>query len=163
MLWPRSDRWSSPKNLGKNTWFGIQMTNLYMFVVFIKNPKKTWTWVNNWVHNSWTRWDPLDNPTAAFARAEGASPGRRIECHAVWRHLLVGLGYWGQYVSGFGVGTTAGNSVGTPLMFPSKSWSPFAYDMWDPAASSRGSWHTLTGGSANRCCTLIHNENFKLV
>ena len=73
------------------------------------------------------RWDPLDNPTAASARAEGASPGRRIKCHAVWRHLLVGLGNWGQYVSGFGVGT---------------SWSTFAYDMWDPAASPRGSRRT---------------------
>ena len=80
------------------------MTNLYMFVVFIKNPKKRWTWVNNWVHNSWTRWDPLDNPTATSARAEVASPGRWIKCHAVWHHLLVGLGYWGQYVSGFGGG-----------------------------------------------------------
>ena len=34
--------------------------------------------------------------------------------------------------------------VGSPLMFPSKSWSPFAYDMWDPAASPRGSRRTLT-------------------
>ena len=40
MVPERSERWSSPKNLGKKTWFGIQMTNLYMFVVFIKNPKK---------------------------------------------------------------------------------------------------------------------------
>ena len=147
MLWSRRDRWSSPKNLGKkHLIWSTDDKSIHVCCFHYESKKKTWTWVNNWVHNSWTRWDPLDNPIAASALAEGASPGRRIECHAVWRHLLVGLGYWGQYVSGFRVGTTAGNSMGTPLMFPSKSWSPFAYDMWDPAASPRGSRRTLTYG-----------------
>ena len=33
--------------------------------------------MNNWVHNSWTRWDPIDNPTAESARVEGTY---RVPC-----------------------------------------------------------------------------------
>ena len=92
-----------------------------------------------------------------YRKAQWGRNPARIMGHGLWRWQKGNWGRdgWASNKAGTRQRDLSGRQMGpseakgphvseSPLIFPSKSWSPFAYDMWDPAASPRGSRRTLT-------------------
>ena len=158
MLWPRSDRLSSPKNLGKKHLIWSTDDKSLHVCSFHYESKKNMNMSEQLSAQLMDKVGPAwqSHSRIRTCRRRLSWSANRVPCGV----MSIACGPWllGPICQWLWGGHNCWEFCGeAEALFPTTCWT-----QWHHRVGRGAHWPTGSG-LANRCCTLIHNENFKLV